>query len=97
MKNNAEQVRKLENWERIGDKWDGIYRFQIAHNLIYHIEIEFYTFDTPIETAVASCYEVRVFNVIVGDKFIERTTLAKSVSVRECLDAVYEEIIRREN
>lgn len=92
-KNIADKIQDLRNWERIGEDWEGIYRFPITKNFTYRIEMEFHSFDTPIETAVATLYEIRKFDVIES-RFVERKTLAKSVSVRECLDTAYAEMLK---
>ena len=84
---HEDKMKDFKNWKEISK---GYYRYIISSNAAYEIFIEYWTHDTPIETAKASlCF--------VGDWYwdkvslTEREWLGKELPVQELLEISYKD------
>lgn len=81
-------MKELKNWTEVSK---GYFRFVIGANVAYEILIEYWSHDTPIETAKASL-------CIVGEWFnkdrkstTEREWLRKELPIQELLEIAYKD------
>lgn len=81
-------MKELKNWTEVSK---GYFRFVIGANVAYEILIEYWSHDTPIETAKASL-------CIVGEWFnkdrkstTEREWLGKELPIQELLEIAYKD------
>lgn len=81
-------MKELKNWTEVSK---GYFRFVIGANVAYEILIEYWSHDTPIETAKASL-------CIVGEWFnkdrkstTEREWLVKELPIQELLEIAYKD------
>lgn len=77
-------MNDLKTWTEITK---GLYRYVIAANVCYEIQILHWDFDTDILTAKASLFIVGDWRQTNGNSYFERECLLSEQPVFECLDA----------
>lgn len=79
----------LENWTEITK---GLYRYVIAANMCYEIQLWHWEHDADILTAEASLFIVGDWtNISMGNSFFERGCLVNHKTVKECLLAAFKD------
>ena len=81
-------MKELKNWTETNQ---GYYRFVIASKVAYEIFVEYWSHDTPIETAKGSLCLCGLWGNKNGTSTLEREWLAKELPIQELLEIAYKD------
>lgn len=76
-------MKDLNNWQEVTK---GLYRFVVASNVCYEIQINIHQFKTPLVKANASVFLVGEWVDKNGINFFSRECLLSKQSVRNCIE-----------